>query len=180
LEQINGGQEFINLDDISASDFNKLVENIQYLYRTGGEVELNAYPIGSVYISKNETSPAELFGGTWLQIKDVFLIATGKRSPGSEGGEENHTLTLYEMPKHAGHLYLNEGVVYQGNQAAEGKYLNESAFSTYGEQPRGWNVNTVEGGSTKEMYPVAHSVGGDGAHNNMPPYEAYNMWRRTA
>lgn len=36
-----------------------------------------AYPVGAVYISVNNTSPATLFGGTWEQIKDVFLVANG-------------------------------------------------------------------------------------------------------
>lgn len=39
-----------------------------------------AYPVGSIYLSVNNTSPATLFGGTWEQIKDVFLFASGSDS----------------------------------------------------------------------------------------------------
>ena len=59
------------------------------------------YPIGSIYMSVNSTSPQILFGGTWEQIKDTFLLATGDTyANGSTGGEATHTLTVNEMPSH--------------------------------------------------------------------------------
>ena len=33
------------------------------------------YPVGSIYMSVSNTSPETLFGGTWEQIKDRFLLA---------------------------------------------------------------------------------------------------------
>lgn len=57
------------------------------------------YPIGSIYMSVNSVSPAVLFGGTWEQIRDRFLLAAGNiYSGGSTGGEAEHTLTVEEMP----------------------------------------------------------------------------------
>lgn len=35
------------------------------------------YPIGAIYISVVETDPSILFGGTWTQLKDRFLIGAG-------------------------------------------------------------------------------------------------------
>ena len=59
------------------------------------------YPIGSIYMSVNSTSPQILFGGSWEQIKDTFLLATGDTyANGSTGGEATHTLTVNEMPSH--------------------------------------------------------------------------------
>lgn len=36
-----------------------------------------AHPIGSYYWSSNNTNPSTLFGGTWTQIKDRFVLAAG-------------------------------------------------------------------------------------------------------
>ena len=35
------------------------------------------HPVGSIYLSVNATSPATLFGGTWVQLKDRFLLGVG-------------------------------------------------------------------------------------------------------
>lgn len=55
---------------------------------SAGGVTLNAvYPVGSIYMSANGTSPATLFGGTWEQLKDRFLLAAGDSyAAGATGG----------------------------------------------------------------------------------------------
>lgn len=50
------------------------------------------YPVGSIYMSVNATNPASLFGGTWEQIKDRFLLAAGDNySAGATGGASGNT-----------------------------------------------------------------------------------------
>ena len=52
------------------------------------------YPIGSLYLSTSSTNPATLFGGTWEQIQDKFMLAAGTTYPaGSSGGNASHTHT---------------------------------------------------------------------------------------
>lgn len=61
------------------------------------------YPIGSLYMSVNDTSPDILFGvGTWEKIKDTFLLASGDTyNNGATGGEVEHILSESELPTHA-------------------------------------------------------------------------------
>lgn len=115
------------------------------------------YPIGSIYISTTNTSPASLFGGTWEQIQDTFLLAAGSGYiAGSVGGESTHTLTIDEMPSHT-HTYKTTAWV---NKIGDIVDNNNSEYIDYG-------INRQ-----------TQATGGSQPHNNMPPYLAVYMWKR--
>lgn len=118
-----------------------------------------AYPVGAIYLSVTDANPAALFGGTWERIGGRFLLgADSTYAAGSTGGEAAHTLTVDEMPKH------NHDV---DNLNASG---NATPFMTVQAQDK-----KGFGGNVKTMY-----AGGNQPHNNLPPYLAVYMWRRTA
>ena len=140
-----------------------------------GKTLLNfIYPVGSIYMSVNNTSPATFIGGTWEQLKNRFLIGCGDTyAAGASGGSATHTLSVAEMPTHGNHLYAPGDWIGQG--ASGGKYLNTDAnMSSYGSSGRGWVL------SSNEAYPAGYTTGSGQAHNNMPPYLAVYMWKRTA
>ena len=130
------------------------------------------YPVGSIYMSVNATSPASLFGGTWEQLKDRFLLAAGDTyAAGSTGGEAQHTLTVNEMPSHR-----------HSSDSYQDGYPNSGLFGT--DQyctwvNRGTHVNNEpksgESGGVRTSF-----VGGSQPHNNMPPYLAVYMWKRVS
>ena len=69
------------------------------------------YPVGSIYWSSNNTNPGTLFGGTWTQIKDRFILAAGDSySNGATGGAATVTLTVSNMPSHK-HSFTPSGTV---------------------------------------------------------------------
>lgn len=119
------------------------------------------YPIGSIYMSVNSTSPAELFGGAWERIEDTFLLAAGtNHAAGQTGGEETHTLTVNEMPSHTHSAWFYSA---SGNKSFGYNYGNKGYVSQ--------EIETSSG--------IANN-GGGAAHNNMPPYLAVYVWKRTA
>lgn len=120
------------------------------------------YPIGSIYLSTVDTNPSILFGfGTWVQIKDKFLLATGDvYEAGSVGGESEHTLNIDEIPNHS-HDFSDGAVTTTSNGTQV--IANNRIFGSY---------NAVVINNTE-------SIGGGQAHNNMPPYLAVYMWQRT-
>lgn len=63
---------------------------------------LDAYPIGAYYISSSPTSPATLFGGTWVQVKDRMILAVGDtyNSAGLTGGSATTKLVVNNIPSH--------------------------------------------------------------------------------
>ena len=119
--------------------------------------KLASWPVGSIYMSMIATSPATLFGGTWVQMENRFLLGAGSGYvAGATGGEAEHTLTGNEMPSHYHLLAMN--------QAGESEYWGPMCSA----MQDGYMVNMTK------------PAGGDQPHNNMPPYIAVYMWRRTA
>ncbi len=79
-----------------------------FVYFYGSRVSaLDAYPVGSIYMSVNATNPSTILGGgTWERIaQGRTLIGEGTSdqtfSAGKTGGESRHTLMLEEMPLHS-------------------------------------------------------------------------------
>lgn len=109
------------------------------------------YPIGYVYTSMKENSPAELFGGVWEQIVDVFLRAGNDTEI---GGEDEHTLTTAEMPSHSHSLKLT---FYNAGASGGRKYASDALGGDY------WCMS---------------NSGGNQPHNNMPTYQNMYVWKR--
>ena len=122
------------------------------------------YPVGSIYMSINNVSPATLFGGKWVQIKGRFLLgASDVYKANTTGGEEKHTLTTDEMPTHT--HYMAAG--------------NAGGDSTWTPDDGSWLVDGVTSDKNTWWAQIGmNNAGGSAAHNNMPPYLVVYMWRR--
>ena len=87
-----------------------------------------AHPIGSYYWSSDSTNPHDLFGGTWVQIKDKFIIAVGDnhtvgQSYGSNTKDISHTHGI-------GHTHGVPGVAHTHTSAAHTHTVNGHTHST--------------------------------------------------
>lgn len=128
-------------------------------YLTKASVLNLIYPVGSIYMSVNNVSPQNFLGGTWAKIEGRFLLsADSSHAAGSTGGEETHTLTVNEIPSHH-----HEITIYQYDPSSSAHQAINS-----GDVPTRY-------GSVSTSY-----AGGGQPHNNMPPYLAVYMWKRTA
>lgn len=131
------------------------------------------YPVGSVYISREATDPATLFGGTWERLKDRFILAAGDTyAAGTTGGEAAHKLIEDELPahEHAQRMDNASGAAVTAacdggsGAASAGQYIDVSVLH--------WVTNS------RQL--TTFTTGGDVAHNNMPPYTAFYVWVRIA
>ena len=158
------------------------------------------YPIGSIFMSTVSTNPKEYFGGTWEQINNRFLVAQGTSfSAGSTGGSTSHSHTVNSHRHTAASHTHGTGSM----SACIGSPLNNAAalgFAQSGGQ-EGPNSTYSVGGNTASAsgHPQrSHNTGlygeweyttpGDhgssspntNSKNNLPPYLAVYMWKRTA
>lgn len=141
---------------------------------------LQAYPVGSIYVSATPTSPASLFGGTWEQMKDRFLLGAGDSyAAGGTGGEATHTLTRNEIPNYKiGGLAVMVPPLH-GNWSNGG--ISASGLGDTSQTKPGIadvHNNRIDSG-TQYGWDI-YSYGGGSAHNNMPPYLAVYMWKRVS
>ena len=172
LEMYYNGTDFVVIGNptVLASDNYEIKAN-------GKNTALEAHPIHSLYWSSDSTSPNILFGGgTWVQIKDRFLLAAGDTySNGSTGGSATHTLsgttdghalTVEEMPAHTHSMRY---IPY----TLGGSELSVNTIDTGNTGP---TVNTSSNGSNQAHSHTFTTNSGD----TMPPYLAVKVWKRTA
>lgn len=147
------------------------------------------YPIGSIYLSVNSTSPATLFGGSWTQLKDRFLLGAGSTySSGATGGAATHKLSVAEMPNHAHDTPFFNNMTNNGEMKSDfigvfGKGVTASqALKDTGQTStmEMWWINQTNTAEGNEWAYLTSAKGSGSAHNNMPPYLVVYMWKRTA
>lgn len=124
---------------------------------TMAQIVNTIYPVGSIYISTAAADPSTLFSGTqWEAIQGRFLLAASTSHPaGQMDGEETHTLTINEMPSHTHQITFANSALAAGSARRTPQTHDQDRMETM-------------------------PTGGGQPHNNMPPYLAVYMWKRTA
>lgn len=128
------------------------------------------YPVGSIYMSTENTSPASMFSGTWEQIKDKFLLSAGNNySAGATGGEARHTHSLDTATARA-MLFCDPN----------GLYYNEFRIDNATGVRNTTNYKlSGSGSSATNDSAFATKLGGDVSNvSNMPPYLVVYCWKR--
>ena len=140
------------------------------------------YPIGSVYISANETSPAELFGGTWEQLKDRFLLGAGDTyAAAATGGSAEHSHTpdlwadIYIMAESAEHR--DEGVLLSKQKDHLDKWVQMDYVLQDNRTLSRQDFSTSTGSGYRRGTNVQGSIS---TSESLPPYLAVYMWKRIA
>jgi len=126
------------------------------------------YPIGAIYMSVNSTSPATLFGGTWVAWGSgrvpvgVNTSNTDFSTVEQTGGASTHTLTEVQLP-----VVSKTKDVHR----AGGDFSNGTT-----------SLKAIGGSAVATTYGTTDlpSFGGGQAHNNLQPYITCYMWKRTA
>lgn len=163
------------------------------------------HPIGSLYFTESLEDPSTLFGGTWVKFAaGRVIVGTGVGTDGvttktfansETGGEYKHSLNILEIPSHAHgsgtlvtsrngdhrHSYTdddNRASNFADTGAEFVAHLNGGGSDGGGHQCH--YHTSLEGGHIHTVTGATSLSGGDGSHNNIQPYIAVNIWKRTA
>lgn len=173
LNEINNGNRYNNGDTVSAESINAPIEASAYAQQVANQAldwvkgQGIPYHIGAIYMSTNSTSPASLFGGTWERIKDRFLLGSGDSyGAGATGGSASVTLTGNNLPNILQVGQNNSGVT---------KWISGTPWTN---QPYDNQAFII----TQKSYlnEVGNNYIYNQPHENMPPYLAVYIWKRTA
>jgi len=159
-------------EDLWGGQLNDGMDLIDAQLKTNADAAVGAQlPVGSLYFNATDnTDPATLLGyGTWTafgQGRVILGVGTGTDSnaedqtfaQGDTGGEYDHTLTVSEMPAHTHNAPVRSTATQETSPGNDVPQLDPT-FATNN---------------------ATSSTGGDGAHNNLQPYIAVNIWQRTA
>lgn len=130
------------------------------------------FPIGSVYFSTVNSSPASTIGGTWTQITNRF-IRTGD-SPTTTGGSDTHNHQLSDkggalidvLPGVSTSNWLNLGTTATSISFTP---ANKHAFLTQQYNP-----------SNETAWHAVALTGNTDSEGSLPSYYTVCMWVRTA
>ncbi len=159
------------------------------------------YPIGSIYMSVNNTNPSTIFGGTWVawgagRVPVGVSSETEFNSVEKTGGAKTHTLTINQMPSHGHSVSIPSSggctTSSSGQHSHSGRYVNTvpsnggtNGARTYNHSGDLATITSSDGAHTHTVPNHTHTVnqsnaGGGQAHNNLQPYITCYMWKRTA
>ena len=132
------------------------------------------YPVGSIYMNVTNLNPATIFGGTWEEIQDRFLLGrSAAHQVGQTGGSETVTLTVAQMPAHThtgpSHTHSTPNHTHTATCGSAGAHTHTITMASGG----GGTTGAAGTGNTG-------SVGSGQAVNIMPPFLSVYMWKRIA
>lgn len=161
---------------VDEEKLNSLIDRLDEIEDKMTSIE-NCYPVGSLYMSVNNTNPETALGfGTWTQIKDRFLLAAGSTYTGGDtGGAATVKLSKANLPAVSGTIAMHSQGVATNIHDVTGCFssglTNENKYRPGGTETSG----------APSIGRINFSNGGSGtAHNNMPPYLVVYIWERTA
>lgn len=136
------------------------------------------YPVGSIYMSHDTTSPADLFGGTWSKVNgtNYLRLNSGNTAAGSTGGSSsashNHVLPIgWDRMASNSETRIWGWNDASGNPTFGSTVVSAQAWQILGNN--GANIGLV-GTSVRMGYSQNTSV------SITPTYWTVNLWYRTA
>ncbi len=172
------------------------------LFTHGKEIIDLIHPVGSYYISNNNTSPATLFPGTtWTRLTGCFLVAASneisesvaKYQSKNTGGAASQDISNIALPEHSHYLQTsNNNHSYSISWGMDATDVAKLEYVDANGQPTGL-IHMVPGNTSatynevfvyEQSYYKTEEAGSSSSSSTtidtIPPYKAVFIWYRTA
>lgn len=176
----------------SQTEISKTIQNLEKavaVVQNNGpdinEIIDTIYPIDSIYLSVNSANPNTLFGGTWVQLKDRFLLGAGDvYTNDNTGGSDQVTLNITQVPPHRHWISSasrddGNGTGCGSNGQDYGVWSDAGGYTDYDQLKVAGRYDSYTGGTGSTVNGRVSGNNGTTAHDNMPPYLVVFMWKRT-
>ena len=119
------------------------------------------YPVGTIYTSVQNVSPAVFLGGTWQALNEGrVLIGAGTAHPAGEtGGSETVALTTAQMPSH------NHSASFSGSSGSGGSHSHSisGSLSSGGSHSHGCSGLSISGKLNSVAFDPYMTISASGA-----------------
>lgn len=152
--------------DVAGSVVTNFASNPTINVTASQSLGLQAYPVGSLYLSTVNTDPSTIFGGTWVRfglgkaLVGMKTVSDPEYALGVEGGYDRMTLTTDNLPPHTHNTTMT---------------IHENRSSSSGS-----NIEGTNGPSISSKTITSSSVGSGHSFDNRMPYITIAIWKRTA
>lgn len=148
------------------------------------------YPIGSIYISTNNESPATFLGGTWIQHSGYMLrgATSGVLADhtGNDGGDDSVTISSVASHNHTQNSHNHDQNSHDHSltlwQNGQHYYGSSGSLLQWYSNMYGSQSPKVSGTTATNKAATATNIanGSNYTVNTLPKYKNVYIWERTA
>ena len=138
------------------------------------------YPVGSIYLSTSTISPAQLIGGTWVQLENCLLAASGDTYNVAGRFSGSNIISALAIPDHQHNVVgWNKGdqqytsIGFWNTNAAAGNLWQLLSVGSKDGGDTGWNLWTL-GTWTPDGQRIVEQ------REHIPYHYSVNVYKRTA
>ena len=132
------------------------------------------FPVGTMFLSQANTSPAGFVGGTWAEFNENRFLLPNKNT--ATGG--SWSITVNNLPAH-NHSTSNSAYRFLTQQdAAAWQWYATSSSSSGSYWEVRYKAQSLNGSSV--IHTEDNTANTGGGQNYAPPYRQCYCWRRTA
>lgn len=149
------------------------------------------HPVGSIWETTTTDDPNTLWAGTtWVKMDGGrVLVAAGSYTEsgttytytlGDKGGEAKHQLTTDELASHGHGVSCDTTGDHNHTVYTKIGHSGDAGWSRHAGDEYGYGNTTTSNSGSHSHTITIYSTGGNAKHENRPPYQVINRWKRTA